>query len=166
MAQTQMLFTLVLLVSQPSKGLQERIRVFQSQVPLGNQDPKFISGAKLNSGGQKVQVEDITLCLRFNYQILEAHEGRSRLVTIADPYVSEEATLTGEDYFQLTDLSARYPMSFFAWGFPRKRGSYKSFFLHDVENGNWEIWATNRWIHLCLAYEKKTGFLKIIKVFF
>ncbi len=36
--------------------------------------------------------------------------------------------------------------------------------FQDAATDEWEIFATNRWTHFCLAYRKKDGFLKIIKV--
>ena len=54
-----------------------------TQIRLGDSDPDAISGARLLDE-RMVKVTDLTLCIRFNFQLLEYHEGRSRLVTIED----------------------------------------------------------------------------------
>ncbi len=40
----------------------------------------------------------------------------------------------------------------------------QNLFILDPDSGESEIWETNRWSHVCFAYEKKTGWAKIIKV--
>ncbi len=58
-------------------------------------------------------------------------------------------------YFELN-----YPNSFFAFGYPRQAGSYKSWIVQFRDaHGKKELWGANRWIHLCLEYEKSTGFV-------
>ena len=60
-------------------------------------------------------------------------------------------------------LGANYPESFVGFGHPRSVGSYKSFLLKDPERSGFEVWASNRWSHLCLIYEKDNGRLRIVK---
>ncbi len=67
--------------------------------------------------------------------------------------------------FQLLDLVINTPKTWFGFGYPRLAGSYKSYILQWRDAyGAKEAWSANRWIHLCLAYEKETGFLKVVKV--
>ena len=65
--------------------------------------------------------------------------------------------------FNLLWFDASFPYSFFGFGHPRKKGSYKSFLIRDPERDDFEVWATNRWSHVCLSYEKRTGHLRIVK---
>ncbi len=44
------------------------------------------------------------------------------------------------------------------------QGLFDTFNFQDADSGDWEVWATNRWTHVCIAYEKKRGFIKVIKV--
>ncbi len=58
-----------------------------------------------------------------------------------------------------------FPNSFFGFGHPRKFGSFKSWILQFKDaHGTKELWGANRWIHICLAYEKSTGFVKVVRV--
>ncbi len=66
--------------------------------------------------------------------------------------------------FQLLNLGANFPFSFFGFGNPKEEGSYKTFVLRDVETGEFEVWATNRWSHVCISYQKSNGHLRVVKV--
>ena len=61
------------------------IRVLKSSLAM-EEDGYGISGAKLvtDRWSMDVETKDLTICLRFKYQRLGGHEGRSRLVTIGD----------------------------------------------------------------------------------
>ena len=65
--------------------------------------------------------------------------------------------------FQLLYFGADYPYTFFGFGFPRAWGSYKSMLLRDPDSGDFELWAANRWSHVCLAFRKADGFLSVVK---
>ncbi len=65
--------------------------------------------------------------------------------------------------FQLLNLGANFPFSFFGFGNPKSAGSYKTFVLRDVETGEFEVWATNRWSHVCLSYRRRDGHLRVVK---
>ncbi len=57
------------------------------------------------------------------------------------------------------------PNSFFGYGYPRKRGAFKSWILQARDaHGTRELFGANRWTHVCLAYQKKNGFVKVIRV--
>jgi len=61
------------------------VRVLKSDVKLGdNRQDAAYSGAKLLESKLAKNVEDLTICVRFNFQTLGEYEGRSRLVTIED----------------------------------------------------------------------------------
>ena len=63
---------------------------------------------------------------------------------------------------QFLYFGAHYPVTFFGFGYPRKSGSYASFLLKDPDTDEVEIWATFRWHHFCLAYDKKLSTLRVI----
>ncbi len=72
---------------------------------------------------------------------------------------------TADPDFHLLDFVIWSPMSWFSFGYPRQAGSYKSWILQFRDAyGVRESWAANRWVHLCLAYEKRTGFLRVVRV--
>ena len=54
------------------------IKVFFNTINVTEQNP--IGGASLR--GPEVDIEDITLCIRFKFQMLGSYEGKSRLITI------------------------------------------------------------------------------------
>jgi hypothetical protein len=68
--------------------------------------------------------------------------------------------------FQLLWFGAEYPASFFGFGYPRKRESYKSWLLQDPsDNRNWQIlWKTNAWTHICFAFNGHTQHVRFVKV--
>ncbi len=58
-----------------------------------------------------------------------------------------------------------YPNSFTAFGHPKTKGSYTSWIIQFKDDyGKQELWGANRWIHICFAYEKKTGYVKVVRV--
>jgi len=61
-------------------------------------------------------------------------------------------------------LDATFPYSFFGFGHPIAKGSYKSYLIRDPDRAGFEVWATNRWSAFCLSYEKENGHLRIVKV--
>ncbi len=64
------------------------------------------------------------------------------------------------------NFGANFPFSFFGFGNPKREGSWKSFVLRDPETGEFEVWATNRWSHVCLSYRKRDGHIRVVKVRF
>ena len=61
-------------------------------------------------------------------------------------------------------FGARVPVMFFTFGSPRAKGSHKAFLLTDPDTGEYIIWTANRWSHVCIAYEKARGFIKVVLV--
>ncbi|CAM6054348.1 unnamed protein product [Sphagnum tenellum] len=116
------------------------IKVMVSTPKLLESYPK--SEARLTDN-RIVNITDITMCLRFNFKLLG-----SSLIRV-------------DDY--LLWLGAGYPYSFFGFGYPIRHGSYKSWLLKDPDTGDFEVWASNRWSHMCLAYNKATGLVRIVK---
>ncbi len=59
----------------------------------------------------------------------------------------------------------KLPNSFFGFGNPKAKGSYGSFLLHAKdEHGPMELFGIDRWTHVCLAYEKDPGTVKVFRV--
>ncbi len=55
--------------------------------------------------------------------------------------------------------------NFIGFGYPRQKGSYKSWIMQDVDDhGINELFAANRWMHFCLVYRKRDGLFKVIRV--
>lgn len=65
---------------------------------------------------------------------------------------------------QLLWFGANFPYSFFGFGFPKVHGSYKSWLLKDPDSGDFGVWASNRWSHVCLAYSRANGLVRVVKV--
>ena len=88
-------------------------------------------------------------------------ELNARLVTIANWRDSEE---DDGDAFNMLWLGAWYNFSFFGMGNPRGPGSYASFLLKYPGTKEFKIWIPNKWTHICISYEKRTSFLRMVKV--
>ena len=74
--------------------------------------------------GKNIAIK-ITLSSSFNFQLLGENQGRSRLITIEN-FRNDSSE---EQDFQMLWFGAEYPQSFFGFGYPRERGSYKNLFL-------------------------------------
>lgn len=138
----------------------DTIKVLRSTLSLKDYGDA-VSGAKLvppQDKANNVTAESLTLCIRFNFKLLGTYEGRSRLITIEDWRQDEQ-----DSNFQLMWFGAMFPFSFFGFGYPREHGSYKSWVLYDPLSNDFEIWASNRWTHVCFSYDKRTSFVRVVK---
>ena len=137
------------------------ITVLKSDLKLsdfgdGPGDP--ISGAHLiTDPNNEVVINDLSICVRFNYKLLgdiekSGTETKGRLVTIAE-WREEGIDVKGE----YVALAAWFPHSFIGFG------SGRTFFLRDPNRTDFEVWASNRWTHFCISYERKSGSLKFVK---
>lgn len=159
------------------------VRVLRSTLTL-SQDGLAISGAKLRHD-ELVTVKEFTICIRFNFKLLGGHEGRSRIITIEDWRTNASVckqlsnkhfnhpfnctfcsfNVSPEDpEFSLLQFGAEYPFTFLSFGHPRAKGSFKSYLLKNPGSGSFEIWETNKWTHLCFAFQGQRGILHVIKV--
>ena len=79
------LLAFILLLFLRASLAERTMRVLKSSLAM-EEDGFGVSGAKLvtDRWSMDVDVKDLTICLRFKYQRLGGHEGRSRLVTIGD----------------------------------------------------------------------------------
>lgn len=138
----------------------ESIKVLRNTLDI-SAPPPLVGGASLVNASSDVSTEDLTICLRFKLKILGWFEKNSRLLTIANWRDSEE---DDGDVFNMLWLGAWYPFSFFGFGNPKRSGSYASFLLKYPNTTEFKVWIPNKWTHLCLSYERKTSFLRVVKV--
>ncbi len=62
-------------------------------------------------------------------------------------------------------LKSSPPNAFLGFGYPEEKGAYKSWILQSRDaHGTRELFGANRWMHICFAYQKKTGFVKVLRV--
>ena len=61
-------------------------------------------------------------------------------------------------------LNIQIPESFLWYGHPEEEGSYMTILLKDPNTNQTSFWAANKWIHLCLSFEKRRGHLMLVKV--
>ena len=85
---------------------------------------------------------------------------KARLITITD-WQKDENDFPQMDLFW---FEAWYPQTFFAFGNPQVKGSYGAWLLQDPITGHYNIWRPNKWTHVCFSYEKKTSFIRMVKV--
>ena len=69
----------------------ETITVLKSSLKIGDAS-EAVSGAKLRPNQASVDIEDITICMRFNYKLLGPGVGTSQLVHISS-WLDEPATV-------------------------------------------------------------------------
>ncbi len=62
-------------------------------------------------------------------------------------------------------LAAMYPQTTFIFGYPQVEGSFVGLTLQDTETGAFNIFNTDIWTHQCMAYNKDTNHLIVVKVF-
>ena len=90
------------------------------------------------------------------------YHGRDRIISIEDYRESEDIDM--DSLFSMLYFGVGYPKNFFGFGYPKVKGGFKSYLSRHPVTQSWEIWTTYHWTHVCLAYRKEDGFLKMIKV--
>ena len=115
------------------------IKVYQSsKIP----NPFFPIGLKLIAKSETNFTLGLTICGRFNYELLSKE---SNLFWIGTSY---------------NDL--------FIWSFMGYKETFIGFGGHNsvVKDGddNFLLWGPNRWHHICLAYDRPTAHLLFVKV--
>ena len=95
----------------------------------------------------------LTACIRINFKRLN-RDGRARIFAIDNP-ASEEDLLT---------LRAQYPSTWIAFGNQeRGEGYFSSWILKDPLTASYQIWSTNQWHHVCVAYAKASSRFTVVK---
>ena len=115
------------------------IKVYQSSK---SPNPFFPIGLKLITKSESNFTQGLTICGRFNYQLLSRE---SNLFWIGTSY---------------DDL--------FIWSYMGYKETFIGFGGHNsvVKDGddNFLLWGPNRWHHICLAYDRPTAHLLFVKV--
>ena len=91
-------------------------------------------------------------CIRFNYNRLGIGN-EARIFDYAWPAGSARPFLY---------MYARYPQSWMSFGHYENPTAFTGLILS--ENQIYNIWATQRWHHLCLAFDKANWGIRIVKV--
>ncbi len=61
-------------------------------------------------------------------------------------------------------MAAMYPMSSFVFGYPQEQDRFVILTLKDPESGDFNLFDTDLWTHVCMAYDKETSHLRFFKV--
>ncbi len=61
-------------------------------------------------------------------------------------------------------FGASVPTSSMVVGYPQREWSWMSAILKDPETNKFNIFDTDVWTHMCIAYDKETEFLRMFKV--
>ena len=111
----------------------------------------------LNSQNHSDFAQSFGLCLRFNFKRLGKSSDitKPRIIYIPSPY-SKRNFLT---------LTAEYEGAWFHFGNYERPNAYSNWVLFEPPD-NFKIWSANKWHHLCIAFEKSTSFVKLVKVLF
>ena len=124
------------------------LSVYQSTLPI--ESSTGVAGLKYINPHQNVSFSNgITICARFNYLKL-GHE--AKLFEIGPTTV----------YFW---FKVDYPATWFGFGSARTSKSYNSWILKDPSTEEYNIWYTNKWHHICVAYDQNSNSILFIKVY-
>ena len=64
---------------------------------------------------------------------------------------------------QIINLKADNP-TWIVFGYPVSKGSWGAFVILDKETNSVEVYDTNKWMHNCISFNRKTGELHYIVV--
>lgn len=128
------------------------LKVFKNILDLT--DPNPVGGARV-VGPYVEDMTDITLCIRFYFQMLGRFEGKSHLISIEDWRESD-----AEGQFRLLWFGANYPFTFFGFGYPQM----SSYLLQEPVTRRYDFWIPNKWTHVCLSFQKNRNYLRMVKV--
>ena len=128
------------------------LKVFHSTLPMSRNTG--VSGLKyINENNNDINFDSgLTVCARFNYKKL----GGNAWLFDFDKSNDSKSFL----WFRIM-----YPATWFGFGrFGDGTGYYSSWALQDPKTKNYNIWYTNRWHHVCIAYDAKKSHIAVIKV--
>ncbi len=127
---------------------EEFLKVYQSTEPI--ETPSPLAGLHLDTNQTSVQItKGLTFCVRFNYKILS---DASQLFRI-------ENSQWGLLWFKVG-----YQASFFGLGTGLGPDTRSNWIIKDLQKDRFRIWAANSWHHVCIAYDKKTSRIALVKV--
>ena len=91
----------------------------------------------------------VTFCLRFNYKRFG---------------IWNEAVIWKIKEPGLLILSARYPATWLHFGNNHRPNAHSNWVLQDPNTNDFNMWRMNTWHSLCIAYNKKTSHIAVVKV--
>ena len=95
----------------------------------------------------------VTFCLRFNYQRF-AKGDKAAIWSIREP----------GSWVHFMFISAQYPATWLYFGNNHRPNAHSNWVLQDPVTNDFNIWRMNTWHSLCIAYNKKTSHLAVVKV--
>ena len=135
----------------------DAIRILRNTVDVSVLKP--VGGAHLTNVSDSVITNDLSFCFRFHLKVLGGHEYKAQLLMIEDWRDTND-----DPDFRLLWFPAKYPETFFGFGYPRNHDSYGSYLLKDPVKDTYQIFTPFRWSHLCFSYEKSTSYIRMVKV--
>ena len=126
------------------------LKVYHSLLPVDSDSG--LAGLHYLKQNQSVSfTNSLTYCLRFKYQKL----GEQAFIW----YIGAPGS-----WVYLMKLSAAYPATWFHFGPTYQDMGYSNWILKDPIKNQFDIWYTNKWQHLCIAYDNVNNSLTITKV--
>ena len=131
------------------------IKVYQSTLDITNE--KDLAGLHhQTSNSTKIQHDSFSVCVRFNYKRLAQN---TVVILIHDTNCDSCEKEPSHPFF---NLRAEYPIHLSFWGFGR----------YDLPEEPWAsyiipqefLWITQKWNHMCMAFDKQTSHLSAVKV--
>ena len=108
---------------------------------------------KKSANQANVKFTSMTICLRFNYLRIGITAHILNLMS------------TDKNEPKLLNLEPRFPVSYINFGQSKKgQGYFNSLQLRESANSTrYAIWKTNRWNHLCIAFNGNTHVFSVVK---
>ena len=138
-------------------SMTQTLSVFKSVLNM-EKAKKVPSGLHYSNPSNKVlETHDFSACIRFNYKRLGITSADARIITIPNPKIVDLSRLFLKTY-------ARYDATWFDFGNYEKVNGFSSFVIKNVYRDDFQIWSIDRWHHMCLAFDKKTFKVILVKV--
>ena len=125
------------------------LKIYRSSLPIGKSG---LSGLKyVHSGQNLISTNSLTVCGRFNYKRL----GGESVIFDLDKNLA----------VSFLWLTMGYPYTWVNFGnFETDHIASTSYILKDPKTDEFSIWYTNKWHHICFAYDAKTSHIAFVKV--
>ncbi len=126
----------------------ETLKVYRSSEPIESLRP--LAGLQLDTSKTSVTItKGLTLCVRLNYRLLAEN---SKLFIIESPE------------WGLMWFKVNYRASFFGFGTGTGVNTKSNWIIKDLEKNRFMIWMANNWHHVCIAYDKQSSHIALVKV--
>ena len=125
------------------------LKIYRSNLSIGKSG---LSGLKyVHSGQNLISTNSFTVCGRFNYKRL----GGESVIFDLDKNLAASFLW----------LTMGYPYTWVNFGnFETDHIASTSYILKDPKTDEFSIWYTNKWHHICFAYDAKTSHIAFVKV--